>query len=886
MSFKIKKSRKILLSILTAGISSGASASYLWDCVQIDGDWRCNANPNFTEATTPEAIRSPVIDSAASEQNIQQPSGRAISVEKVTAPPVAVKQVAQETATTTTEATSANRTAEQPVEISASDSQAYSKNNRTTEVKITNETPQPTPEPTKAVQTAEPARPEDSSAELDWVNFAPIDAKDLVCKGRYVEPSIWNGVLAQTDTQQAPLYIDADQSSSELGGITTLRGNIVMRQPGRQIESEYGEFDSQNEQAILRTNVRYREPGFLVTSNALSADLRTDTAITNEARYVLHDQHLRGEALAMTRYADQRIESQQSYATFCEPGNDDWGIRSQTMSLYPAEGYGEAWHTRFEVAGVPVFYLPYFYFPLDDTRRTGFLYPSFSSNSTNGLDLAIPYYFNIAPNVDDTLTARIIENRGLMLENEFRYLNRFSMNQLNASYLNSDNLTSEDRWLVNLEHQGNPAPRWTTNVDFTRVSDNNYFDDLTPVNLQVPTATDLNQRASVSYAGSTYTASALVNDYQTIDGGTSPYTRIPQLTLKGYQSLSGFQLGYQVQYSDFQHDSLVDGKRVHLRPSVSYDLNRPWGYIKPEAGVWSSSYELSNGTSPSRIAGFGSLDSGLIFERQGELGTQTLEPRIKLLSVDGDGTDTLLPDQTFFDSGALGFSYTNLFDNFGYAGNDQIAKTQQATVGLQSRIFSLSGREVFHAGIAQAHYLNSSHDPRPGDASGTANQSTLAITAAWRPTETLQIHHDSRMDETDASLLTQNYRLFYYPDSSRMLYTSLRIDEADPANVSRQIDIAGRWPLTNAWSVIGRVTEDLKADENLETRIGAEYQSCCWKVRLTAQRAVIDSSTDFTRENSFYLQFVLRGLGSLGQSEGRQFLEDLTGFNEDKNENF
>jgi LPS-assembly protein len=553
------------------------------------------------------------------------------------------------------------------------------------------------------------------------------------------------------------------------------------------------------------------------------------------------------------------------------------------MTLYPAEGYGESWHTRFEVAGVPVFYLPYFYFPLDDTRRSGLLYPTLSSSETDGYDLAIPYYFNIAPNVDDTLTARLIEHRGLLLENEARYLNRYSMNTLNTGWISDDDIYGDERWLLNFNHSGNPAPGFSSAIEYSRVSDNDYFDDLMPVEIRVPTSDNLNQRASLSYSAATWNASVLVNDYQTIDGGAEPYARMPQLTLSGAESYSDLRLGYLGQFTEFKHDTLTDdGQRVHLRPVINYDLSRTWGYLRPELGLWHSSYDLSDGNSYSATANFASLDSGLIFERQGELATHTLEPRMKLISVAGDDTATLKN----FDSSRLGFSAGNLFNTLGYSGNDRVAQTDQATLGLTSRVYSLSGREMVTASIAQAHYFND-HDARPGDARGTEDSSDYAVSASWKPSDVLKLSHDSRIDKDDGTLLSQNYGLMYNPDDAKLVYASFRQAKSNADTVTKeQIDLAAKWPLNPAWSVVGRYTEDLKESENLETLLGLEYGSCCWKIRFTGQRAVKDGSSDYERENALYLQFVLKGLGTLGGAEGREFLKDLTGFDEDKNENF
>ncbi|NRP57395.1 MULTISPECIES: LPS-assembly protein LptD [unclassified Marinobacterium] len=880
MPFEKNAITKIILGLVVAGGSNAANAAGAWDCQQTDRGWSCGASADYKPEPVPLTRISATED--AIEAQITKPLPKPLPEPKK-------EQEPKNALTAEPEQKPEQKIAAKPAPVKTD-----AKPEPDTKAVATTATSEATDEPIEAVTL--PARaiirdPSDDRRDinLDWVRLAPLDAEGLVCKGRYDEPDIWVGDLAPGN-EESSTVINADESDADLDGLSILRGNVIIEESGRQIKSNLAEFEAQSRQALLRGDVRYREPNLLMTADAMSADLNNKIAIANEARFVMHDQHMRGDAESMTRFGDQRVEAEDTLITYCEPGNNDWGIRAAQMELYPQEGYGEAWNTRFEVAGVPVFYLPYFYWPLNDTRRTGLLYPSLSTSEQDGYDLALPYYFNIAPNIDDTLTTRIIEQRGVLFENEARYLNSFSMNTLNTSWLPDDDLQGSERWLIDFNHTGTPAPNWSSDVSFTRVSDDNYFDDLTPVTLAVPAADVLSQRAQVAYSGNGWSASALVNDYQILDNSTS-YKRMPQLNFSTSQSLNETVLNLAVQYTQFDstNESATDGSRLHARQSIGYSAETTWGYLRPEAGVWHSSYDFSDNSSASHTNLFASLDSGLIFERQGEIATQTLEPRIKLIHVDGDNTNTLIDgDNSFFDSGKnpLGFSYGNLFDNLGHSGNDRVSHTDQATLGLESKVYSLTGRELISAGIAQAHYFGD-HDARPGDSTGTADQSDYAVYASWKPSEVLTLSHDSRIDRETAALLTENYRAYYRPDDERLLYANLRkTQSSDGNNTFNQIDLATRWPITTEWSGVARYTQDIKESENLETLAGIEYENCCWKVRFTGQRSIVDGSSDFERENKFYIQFILRGLGAFGQSEGRQFLEDLTGYNEDDRDNF
>ncbi|MBS99585.1 MAG: hypothetical protein CMI01_13030 [Oceanospirillaceae bacterium] len=742
-------------------------------------------------------------------------------------------------------------------------------------------------------------------AHLDWYLWSPGEAGyGGTCSGRYIEPEL-NLIEANTPTEQQTIFLDALRSTTILGGTTQLEGGINVRQGGRLLSSDSAEYDPESRQASLFGQVRYREQGMLMVADQADADLNAGNASFTNAQYVMHDRHMRGSAERIARHGDSRVTLDNGMITFCDPGSNAWSIAAQKLELHTQEGYGEAYHARLEVADIPILYLPYFYFPIDDTRRTGFLYPSLGYSSSDGLDIATPYYFNLAPNYDDTLTPRYIEERGLVLENEFRYMNRWSMNRLATAYIADDNDYGDERWALGVYHDGNPFRNWYSSIDYSRTSDRKYLDDLGTTNLEIPNADDLSQRGEIRYQRPSWQFIGRVHQYQTTDNGVEPYERVPQLLVQGEQIVAGqdTRAAYLAEYAYFDRDNTtltgidkIVGSRVHLRPSLRTKWERTWGYIKPRLTYWHSQYDLNNqpagwANDPSVGVAVASLDTGLELERSYGALTQTLEPRLKLISA-GEESQTELPN---FDSARLDFDYSNLFHETGYSGNDSIAGTRQATLGLASGFYAEDGIEQGRIAMAQAHYFQD-RDPnnglRPGDRDGTETRSNIALLARWNLTPALRLAHDSEIDDNSPELLQQNYRLTYQPDDQRLLYFSYRDNSGsqfdDPWDEVRQTDVAFMWPLSPAWRMIGRWQEDLLRDENLETLLGLEYQSCCWKTRVTARHWVTDTDDVNTMETDtgLFVQFVLRGLGSFGQDGGRKFLEEITGNNEDAHETF
>jgi LPS-assembly protein len=752
-----------------------------------------------------------------------------------------------------------------------------------------------------------------SAAALDWYAYAPGEAPGA-CRGRYVEPEF---AFLEDDRpfEQQPIYVNALTSSTEVGGLTQLEGGIQLQRGGRLITSTRGEYDQQASNARLFGQVRYREKGLLLTSEQADANMLSGDTRFHNARYVMHQEHMRGQAVLITRYGDRRVELNEGAITYCEPGSNAWQIAADNIELNPVTGRGLARHATLDIAGVPVLYTPYLSFPIDDRRQSGFLYPSFGYSESDGMNIAIPYYFNLAENFDDTLTPRFIGERGLLLENEFRYMNSWSHNTLNSGWISNDDKYGDDRWLFGVSHSGKPTDSLYSRIDFTRVSDDDYFEDLS-TNLDIQRDDHLDQLFELRYLQPGWNLALRTQSYQTIDGST-PYERVPQLLLTGNQNrLAGlFNLDYTVEYTRFERDldsihaptplpekfddrpdSHTVGDRVHLRPRVSAAFERPFGFLRPAATLWHSEYELENNKVAGRngnrsiSANIFSLDSGLVFERDFALADdqyiQTLEPRLLLLHSDADQPDADIPA---FDSSRLGFTYYNLFHETGWSGNDRVANTQQASLGLSSAVYSEQGIEKLRVGVAQAHYFKDREKPalRPGDITGEESSSNLATLANWNFTRNLRLTHNGEVDRDSYEFLEHNYKLSYLPGDKRLFYLNYRDNiEKDPTNGHQQLDLALRWPLSNAWTGYGRWQQDLDNNENLETLLGVEYASCCWKVSVTGRSWVVDPDSnieEFETDNGIFLQFVLRGLGAFGQGEGREFLKDITGYDEDEN---
>ena len=752
-------------------------------------------------------------------------------------------------------------------------------------------------------------------AHLDW--FPNKGSGPMLCPGGYIEAEIAY-LEPNIEAGNRAVLAEADLSSADLqSGLARLTGGVIIQQGNRLFSSGYGEIDNNTGTAFLENAVTFREPGLLLMGKRAKTDFNSSVSSFYAAEFVMHAEHLRGSAEKITRFDDQRVTFSGGSVTYCEPGNNAWAIASTDITLYPDKGYGTAKHMTFRVKDVPVFYLPWFRFPIDDTRQSGFLYPSMGVSKSDGVDVSIPYYFNIAPNIDDTLTVRHIEKRGLLLENELRYLNTWSNNKLSLAYLSGDKKSNDqNRWLTGFEHRGSPADRWTSQIDYTRVSDLDYFADL-GTSLEVQRADHLDQRGQLRYQGNGWNFLANLHQYQTInDNVASPYQRAPQLLLRGNERLNNkANLDYQAEYVHFTRDrkdfftnpsdiNKTEAQRLHLRPTVSHINTRPWGFLNSELTLWHSSYvfDFPEGATtdfiPSSVtAGVASIDSGLYFDRDftftDQHYSQSLEPRLMLLHVEKNNDQPRVGQFNYFDSSQLNFSYNNLFDRYGWSGNDRVSATSQATIGASSAIYNEQGTEKARLAVAQAYYLEDREqiDLRPGDITGTESSSNIALLAQWNVTPSLRLRHDSEIDRDDFSLEEQNYQLTWRPDDENLFYFSYRdrINSATNDSRTRQSDLVYRNQINPQWASIARWQHDIENRQRLDTVLGLEYGTCCWKMRMTAREWLTTSNLRGAKaeyDRGVFLQFVLRGLGSFGGDGGRSLIEEITGFREKDHDNF
>jgi len=732
--------------------------------------------------------------------------------------------------------------------------------------------------------------------DMDWVE------DDSPCCGHYQAPETSN--IPQSE--EIEITGDASQITENE---TIVIGNVEAVQGLRYLSGDKVTLYKSEDKVDIEGNALLREPGLLLTGESAIIHRENQTIDIDNATYVLHDEHAHGRASAIHRESGGLITLEGGTYSYCSPVDPTWELRSQSLELDPESGQGKGKHIRLAVQDVPILYLPYIQFPLGDHRQSGFLAPSFAYGD-DGLDFTLPYYLNLAPNYDATIIPRYIADRGTQLGGEFRHLSNYFASAVRGAYLPNDDQTEEDRWLANLEQDGGGRYQpWRTILDITRVSDEDYFDDLDSSGLSVNRRTHLRQRGLASYATNNWDLSVEALNYQSLrdDNISDPYKKLPEFIAAGnYVTNNGFELLLDNRYAKFDHrdDNLTVGNRVYGKYDLSW--NSPWqaGFIKPGVNVQfleqQLEYSLANDDSHSVTVPAGYFDSGLFFQRHGNKFSQTFEPRLFYYYSDYEDQS----DFQLFDTDEMTLSYAQLYRDSRFSGVDRIDDANQTTLGFSSVLLhGNNATEIIRLNMGQTFYHEDRRIttvnptllpllPEEFQRRYTDDKSPLVTELRYNINQHWYMLGDIAWNTEDSQ--TQNSSVYLHYQGSRHQVFSigyrhrrslLLFNNAYSMETIREGDISTAFPLNNRWSLAARLNYDFNFNRTLEGLAGIEYDACCWRARIAYKKWATDDDNivalgDFDSQEGIYFEIELKTLGSLGTKISSMLQDSIDGYGE------
>lgn len=703
--------------------------------------------------------------------------------------------------------------------------------------------------------------------------------------------------ISPSSRSALPTFIFGDRLYGRPDLETVVEGNAVLRRGDMVIKADRLEYYQPDDLAKARGNVHINRAGNVYEGPLLELKLDAFEGFFNEPRYYFLKNDSHGEADRVDFIDEKRAVIRNATLTTCRrlPGPSwmpDWILRANTIRMDNEEDVGTAEGALLTFKGVPLLPIPYLSFPLSDKRKSGFMPPTLGLDNVNGAEVAVPYYWNIAPNRDATFTPTVMSKRGVNLGSEFRYLEADYAGQLRLDLMPSDQLRDSNRWGLAYAHQARLNNTLTSrltdsgvalNLSLNRVSDDDYWRDFTR------TGASLTQRllandATLSWTNGYFSSSMRTLKWQTLQDVTAPivppYDRLPQLATRYARSnVSGVDYSVDADYTRFQSDSVLTLQPNAQRAFSLLQVSRPWiapaGFITPKLQLHATSYQfdalLTNGANTaSRVVPTFSLDSGLVFERDtsyfGRAFRQTLEPRAFYVNTPYRD-QSLLPN---YDSGANDFNFATIYTENAFVGNDRISDSNLLTLGVTTRLLNPdTGAEAARFGVAQRLRFKDQNVALPGGAPVVDRISDVLLGASvnWDPKWAFDstVQFNPKTEQSVRSTIGARYS----PGNYRVVTAAYRYQR----DVSEQIDVGWQWPVNDLWGdrgqdlgagrgqgegrwySVGRLNYSLNEGKLVDAVIGFEYDAGCWLGRAVLER-LQTSTSSATQRIMFQLEFV------------------------------
>ena len=678
--------------------------------------------------------------------------------------------------------------------------------------------------------------------------------------------------------------VTAVESSGIDSDYVQAEGNVDLRSPSRQIMSDWMRYEFAIDTIKARGNVVIRSWQDLVTGPELEYRRDTETGFMKQPDFVLGLYKGRGKAeeLLFTGPGKYRI-NRGSYST-CVGPSPAWHLEMGQLDIDETTGVGIARNARIYLGPLPVAWLPQFSFPLKNERKSGFLSATYGTSGNRGFDLQIPYYFNLAPNYDATLTPRIMTKRGVLFNGQARYLFETpfgnAVGQWDAEILPKDRLRGLTRDATNIRHTQFFTPNLTLAINYNHVSDARYFVDLADF-VSITSITTLPRDATLTYRKADWVFTAKAQRFQTLQDPAAlvlpPYDRVPQLSAESpdYRPFADprfeVKLSTDVTRFEYPNAAFPSGYRAYGYGTLAWKYDTPGMFLTPKVGLHATRYQLigefDDYRNATRIVPITSIDGGLRFERIssifGNAFVQTLEPRAMLTYIPyRDQSQTPV-----FDTALADFNYLQLFSENRYTGRDRVGDTQQLSIGVTSRWLDPdSQKERLRLTLGERFYFNKQRvtiveSPRD------RNSSDLLISAQGRVTDALYLETNAQYNADEGQTERYAVGLRYSPERSKTIninYRAIRelATSTGPVRV-KQIDVAAQWPIYGGLYAVGRLNYSIADRRLTEGIFGIEYDGCCFVIRAVAQRLTTSTTT---ATNTFFLQLELNGLGRIGSN--------------------
>ena len=692
-----------------------------------------------------------------------------------------------------------------------------------------------------------------------------------------------------------------------------VRGNVEIFNGDAMLASEHFKLNRISQVVTSEGDtVRYATPStVLIGTKMIHLLEKEETHVTDGTYYMRSEPNVQGRATQIDHRANEQntLLKNATYSA-CSVDNEIWKIKAKDIDIDHEGGRAVATNATFDVLGLPLLYTPYLSFPIDGKRHSGFLFPEFEISRSNGVEFFLPYYFNIAPNMDAILAPGFIAKRSPAVQGNLRYLNEWQSLNVEGTYLFRDKLyDNRKRWMIKADSAFKITPNLTGDILFQNVSDDNYVYDIEDQTGLFRGVT-LDRHATLNYRMENWATTFRVQDFLVTDREIipfNPYSRMPQVLFTGGWDVKGIGFDVDAEFVRFdvkeneylgqkRPDSLPTGAtRIDIMPSVTYRMENAWGFIEPTARFRYTHYNIDyknerpnmhRKTDITRALPIISLDAGLFIDRETNFShlfgggdfVQTIEPRIYYLYAPYRSQS----DIPIFDTSRKNAGFDNLFGYNDFYGADRQSNANRMTTSLTTRIIEeKTGAEKFYLSLAQTQYFTSpritiGRDYEEGE--NVIKKSSLSLDSGIAITPNTYASTNLEWSPENNKITYGTFDLSYKPASDRIFSVGYRYNKGvDALEQIDQVDASFYWAINNKWAIAGRYNYAITEDVLIDSQIGFEYRDCCVTTRIAA-RYYRNNVYDEQKQWRVYVEFDLNGIGSVGQNTDKLWQDSIAGY--------
>jgi LPS-assembly protein len=671
---------------------------------------------------------------------------------------------------------------------------------------------------------------------------------------------------------EGEIDIQGGQIELKLGGDTRITDGITLVSGNRSLTADGASFNAATSVFAIEGNVEFRDEETEVSASGAEYNHATGEVTFDDAQFNLWSVPARGSGEQIRIKQAGTLQLTKVRYTSCPEGKNDWILSASKIRIDQDKGVGTARNATLKFKRIPILWLPYLSYPASNARKSGLLIPDFGTNSARGIDIEVPFYWNIAPQLDATIAPRLMTKRGIQLRGETRYLTKKHEGIVAGEYLANDDVTGTSRALAAIRHKSDFGSDWRGVIDATVVSDSNYFEDLSS-GLAQTSQTHLLRRADLEFYNNVWSGLLRVEDYQviddTIDQVDYPYETLPKLAVRGFEpnGILGLEYGLEGELSYFTRDAGVTGVRGHVMPAIALPLDLRVVQVEPAVAYDYTTYALNDVApgeeeNPSRDLPVFSVDLASTLERltpkRGWL--QTLEPRALYTYIPFQDQD----DLPVFDTITPDLNIYQLFRKNRFVGYDRLGDTNQLSLGVTTRLINAAdGDEFLRATIGEIFYFSDREVTLPGVEPADSSKSDYLLEVGMKLADQWRTSFGYQYDADVRETTWTDIRLHYRASGNQLANLSYRYRR----DSLEEIDVSAAWPIAGRWNLIGRYNYSIRDRKPLEALAGAEYATCCWAIRTSVRRYLASRTGD--TDTSFSIQLILKGFGSSDSAADR-----------------